>query len=135
MTHRVLKSRRSEIDGRVGLGLRLGICISWMTTYIMFFALLLEYSFVYWYQKCVTIHHVPKCMSCHKAIVVITRRTHCFHECIYVMRASLLLNLNTVCRESWFSFLKMLNTVIFYELVKNIHSVKTIKIAVFESVC
>ena len=23
-------------------------------------------------------HHVPKCMSCHKVIVVITRRAHCF---------------------------------------------------------
>ena len=28
-------------------------------------------------------HHVPKCMSCHKAIVVITGRAHCFHGCIY----------------------------------------------------
>ena len=26
--------------------------------------------------------NVPKCMSCHKAIVVITRRAHCFHDCI-----------------------------------------------------
>ena len=28
--------------------------------------------------------HVPKCMSCHKAIVVITRRAHCFHDYIYI---------------------------------------------------
>ena len=27
--------------------------------------------------------HVPKCMSCHKAIVVITGRAHCFHDYIY----------------------------------------------------
>ena len=27
-----------------------------------------------------TVHHVPKCMSCHKAIVVITGRAHCFHD-------------------------------------------------------
>ena len=27
---------------------------------------------------------VPKCMSCHKAIVVITGRTHCFHDFIYI---------------------------------------------------
>ena len=27
--------------------------------------------------------HVPKCMSCNNAIVVITGRAHCFHECIY----------------------------------------------------
>ena len=28
----------------------------------------------------ITVHHVPKCMSCHKAIVVITGRAHCFHD-------------------------------------------------------
>ena len=27
-------------------------------------------------------HDVLKCMSCHKAIVVITGRAHCFHDCI-----------------------------------------------------
>ena len=32
----------------------------------------------------VTVHHVPKCMSCHKAIVVITGRAHCFHDYIYI---------------------------------------------------
>ena len=35
----------------------------------------------------VTLHHVPNCMSCHKAIVVITRREHCsccFHDYIYI---------------------------------------------------
>ena len=26
---------------------------------------------------------VTKCISCHKAIVVITGRAHCFHDCIY----------------------------------------------------
>ena len=26
------------------------------------------------------IHHAPKCMSCHKAIVVINGRAHCFHD-------------------------------------------------------
>ena len=32
-----------------------------------------------------TVHGVPKCMSCHKAaIVVITGRAHCFHDCIYI---------------------------------------------------
>ena len=28
--------------------------------------------------------HMPKCMSCHKAILEITRRTHCFHDYIYI---------------------------------------------------
>ena len=34
------------------------------------------------------IHHVPKCMSCHKASVVITGRAHCFHDYIYKLRSS-----------------------------------------------
>ena len=44
----------------------------------------LKDSLVHWYQQCVTVHHVPKCMSCHKAIVVITGRAHCFHDYIYI---------------------------------------------------
>ena len=28
--------------------------------------------------------YVPKCMSCHKAIVVINGRAHCFHDSIYI---------------------------------------------------
>ena len=38
---------------------------------------------------CTSVHHVPKCMSCHKAIVVITGRAHCFHDCIYIYYAHL----------------------------------------------
>ena len=30
-----------------------------------------------------TLHHVPKCMSCHKAIVVITGRANC-HDYMYI---------------------------------------------------
>ena len=57
---------------------------SLMTTYITLLALLVEHSLVHWYQQCGAVHHVPKCMSCHKAIVVITGRAHCFHDCIYI---------------------------------------------------
>ena len=57
---------------------------SLMTTYITLLALLVEHSLVHWYQQCVTVHHVPKWMSCHKAIVVITGRAHCFHDFIYI---------------------------------------------------
>ena len=32
----------------------------------------------------VTVHHVPKCMSCHKAVMVITGRAHYFHDYIYI---------------------------------------------------
>ena len=35
-------------------------------------------------QKQDDVNHVPKCMSWHKAIVVITGRAHCFHVCIYI---------------------------------------------------
>ena len=35
---------------------------------------------VHWYQQYVTILHVPKGMTCHKAIFVINRMAHCFHE-------------------------------------------------------
>ena len=34
-------------------------------------------------QPYITVHHVLKCMSCHKAILVITVKAHCFHDCIY----------------------------------------------------
>ena len=30
-----------------------------------------------------TLHHVSKCMICHKTIVV-AGRAHCFHDCIYI---------------------------------------------------
>ena len=39
----------------------------------------------------------PKCMSCHKAIVVITRRAHCFHGYIYVTLILFLWDLSTLC--------------------------------------
>ena len=47
-------------------------CGSLMTTYITILSQLVEHSLVHWYQQCVTTHHVPKSMSCHKATVVIT---------------------------------------------------------------
>ena len=34
------------------------------------------------------INHMPRCMSCHKAIVVITGRAHCFHDCTYILHPS-----------------------------------------------
>ena len=44
-----------------------------------------------------TVEHVPKCMSCHKAVVVITGRAHCFHGCIYIAPILLLRYLSTLC--------------------------------------
>ena len=42
------------------------------------------YIYIYIYIYIVTVHHVPKSMSCHKAIAVITARVHCFRDCIYI---------------------------------------------------
>ena len=39
---------------------------------------------VHWYQQHVTVNYVPRGISCHKAIVVITRRADCFHDYIHI---------------------------------------------------
>ena len=56
---------------------------SWPLTLYSFLSLLTTFL-VPWYQQCVTVHHVPKHMSCHKAIVVKTRTAHLFHDYAYV---------------------------------------------------
>ena len=74
-------------------------CESSMTIYIMFLAYLVEHSLVHWYQQRATIHHVPKCMSCHKVTVVITERAHCFPVHIYYAHlASVRFEHSSVCR-------------------------------------
>ena len=55
---------------------------SLMSTYAMLLVWLVEHSLFNWYQQCITVHHMPKCMSCHKAIVVITGMAHSFHDCM-----------------------------------------------------
>ena len=48
-----------------------------------------------------TVHHAPKCMSCHKAIVVITGRAYCFHDCMYILRSRPSVRFEqSVCRGS-----------------------------------
>ena len=49
------------------------------------------------HDKVLPIRHVPQCMSCHNAIVVISGRAHCFHDCIYIMHILLLWDLSTLC--------------------------------------
>ena len=49
-----------------------------------------QHSLVHWQQQFVNIHHVLKCMSCHKAIVVLVWRKHCFHDYIYIIPILLL---------------------------------------------
>ena len=43
--------------------------------------------------------YVPKCMSYHKSIVVITGRAHCFHDCIhiYILRSSCFCEIWALC--------------------------------------
>ena len=76
-------------------------CGSLMTTYIALLALLVEHSLVHWYQQCATVHHVPKCMSCHKVIVGITGGHIVFMiACIYIMPVFLFVRIEySVCRE------------------------------------
>ena len=60
------------------------ICL-YIHTYISYIYI---YIYVYAIMKTMcppgyqTVHHVSKCMSCHRAIVVVTGRAHCFHDCI-----------------------------------------------------
>ena len=43
------------------------------------------FIYIYIYTYINYIHHVPTCLNCHKAILVITRQAHYFHDCICVM--------------------------------------------------
>ena len=61
---------------------------SLMTTCIMLLGQLFEHSLVNLYQQCVAVHDMLKYISCHKAIMVITGRAHCFHDCTYILRPS-----------------------------------------------
>ena len=70
---------------------------SLMTSNIMLLALLVQHSLVHWYLQCGTIHQVPKWLSWHKAIVLITRSAHCFHDYIYVTLILVLWDLRTLC--------------------------------------
>ena len=59
-----------------------------------------------WLKKhSANVHHVPKCISCHKAIVMITGRAHYFHDNIYIMPILFLSGLfeQSVCR-SWITY-------------------------------
>ena len=66
---------------------------------------------------CTAVHHVPKCISCHKAIVVITGRAHCFHECIYIMPIFLLWDLNTQCSVCHASLMTTYDLLCMYSLL------------------
>ena len=67
-----------------------------VTSYI-FYIIYTYYTNIHLYiYTCIYIHHVPKCMSCHKAIVLITGRAHCFHDYMYITPILLLWDLSTL---------------------------------------
>ena len=70
---------------------------------------LLRTLLVHWHYECVTIHHEPKCMSCHKTVVVITGNADCFHDFTYILTLILLLQnlctLHVVCHLWPFVFM------------------------------
>ena len=68
----------------------LWISYSLINIYITILAQFVVHSLVHWYQQCVTVHDVPKHMSCHKAIVVITVSAHVFPDDMYIMPILLL---------------------------------------------
>ena len=100
-----------------------GILPSWLHIYYAHLALTgfepcvsrISYNYIYYgpcfacwgilvhgCQECVTshfMHHIPmpKCMSCHKAILVITGRARCFHDYISITSILLLQDLSTLC--------------------------------------
>ena len=43
------------------------------------------------------IYHVPKCMSCQEATLVVTRKAHSFNDCIYISLILLLWHLSNLC--------------------------------------
>ena len=60
-----------------------------------------EHSLTHSYKDCLNRRCMPNSLSCNNIIVVITRKTHCFHIYMYVTPIGLLSDLSTpVCRQS-----------------------------------
>ena len=56
-----------------------------------------NYALGHMMYGCNIVHYMRKCMSCQKAIVVITGRTHCFHDCIHITPVLLRRDLCILC--------------------------------------
>ena len=72
------------------------VCHLWP---LILFPLLSLHSLVHWYKKCVTVHHVPKCMSCGKAI---NRGVHCMKLFPSIIT---LINCSVSCTIEWFNWI------------------------------
>ena len=84
----------------------LEISASWLTyisisiyiyIYLCIYIYVYRYVYIYVYTYTYNRTSCAKCMSCHKAIVVITRRVHCFYDYMYIMPILLLWDLSTLC--------------------------------------
>ena len=60
------------------------LCVSWITYDHLYFAPSLACWSLSGSLVPATVYHVPNCMSCQKAIVVITRTVPSFHDYIYI---------------------------------------------------
>ena len=68
---------------------------------VVFFHIYILYIYIYNHENNVpTVHHVPKSMSCHKAIAVITGRAYCFHDYIYYAYYAFVRFEHSMCRGS-----------------------------------
>ena len=61
------------------------ILFHWVTFLCISYSNMILFMITY-----IIVHHMPKCMSCQKSIMVITRRAHCFHDYIYIIPILLL---------------------------------------------
>ena len=72
-----------------------------LINYVLFFFIYIYYIYIYNHENNVpTVHHVPKSMSCHKAIAVITGRAYCFHDYIYYAYYAFVRFEHSMCRGS-----------------------------------
>ena len=75
---------------------------------------------------CGTVHYVPKCIRCHKAIAVMTRRTHCSHDFIYITPILRLRDLSTLCvvDHLWLIIYRgqcLINPVVYYKFILRVY--------------
>ena len=86
------------------------------------------YSPGYHHNGFVTTHalgHIIYIHHCQKAIVVITRRAHCFHDKIYIMLIMLLWDLSTLCvvDHLWTAYILHIIYTYKYIYIYNFHSI------------
>ena len=110
-THRVLRSHKSKMS--------VIYMLSWKQCALPIITTMALWQLMH-LSTCCTVHDVPKCMSCHKAIVVITGSAHCFYDCIYIKLILLLWDSSTLCVVDHLWLLKYMYICI-YVYIYNIY--------------